>query len=111
MFCLQECKKLDRNINDLENNKMEFQKKIVVLNNRLIKVQKNIDDSIKNIEDISAAKIKVCIFTLNLTYIVYKLRISIMLPILKTILKLGFLKIILLETNLKLIKLVLEIIL
>lgn len=58
---LQECKKLDRNINDLQHYKVELESKLTYLKERLIKIQKDINDLVENIEDTSVTKIKVCI--------------------------------------------------
>lgn len=67
---LQECKKLDRNINDLQHYKVELDSKLTYLKERLIKIQKDINDLVENIEDTSVTKIKVCILT-KLSYISY----------------------------------------
>lgn len=59
---LQECKKLDSNISDLKNNKIKSENKLTYLNDNMINIQKSINDILRNIEDIGATKIKVCIF-------------------------------------------------
>jgi len=59
---LQECKKLDSNISDLKNNKIKLENKLTYLNDNMINIQKSINDILRNIEDIGATKIKVCIF-------------------------------------------------
>lgn len=46
----------------VEHNKMELVNKLTYLNNSMINIQKSINDILRNIEDIGATKIKVCIF-------------------------------------------------
>lgn len=58
---LQECKKLDRSISDLQHHKVELESKLTYLKERLIQIQKDINDLVENIEDTNVTKIKVCI--------------------------------------------------
>jgi len=65
---LQECKKLDRSINDIQLYKIELENKLLCLKDRLTDVQAIIDKLIGNIEEISTTKIKVCIMFRNIIY-------------------------------------------
>lgn len=64
MFILQECKKIDRIVKELQFDKIELESKLTCLNDKIIHVQKDINELNKSIEDVSATKLKVvsCIY-------------------------------------------------
>lgn len=79
-YCFQECKKLDTNINVLENDKTKLENKLAYLKNSIINIEKGINDILRNIEDIGATKMKVCIF-LNICNLLYYMPLSLVILI------------------------------
>lgn len=60
-FTLQKCKKIDKDISDAQNYKMELECKLRHLRDKFTEVEQSTDDLIKSIEDMNALKLKVCI--------------------------------------------------
>jgi len=56
---LQKCKKIDKDISDAENYKMELECKLTHLRDKFINIEQSINDLTKNIDDMNVLKLKV----------------------------------------------------
>jgi len=61
----QKCEKIDRDISDAQNDKMELENKLTYLKDKFFDVQQNTNNLTKTIEDIRALKLKVCLLLVN----------------------------------------------